>query len=448
MEPSDAGLLPYDLITLAEINFPALSMQLIPMFVAMAVLLLLAAIVSGSELALFSLSLTEFGKLSNASHRNNRRILDLLKEPKKLLAVILVAKTLFSVCLIVLSTVVTFWLFNVFEYGAIVFFVQIIIVWLLILVFGEIIPRALASKNPLSFSRSAAPIMQAIAWFFRPVAAILVRNFLFIHFRANNKEREIAVSELGQALEISRNQAAPETDKTILKQIVKFGDTEAKEIMRPRIDVVAVDINIGFDQLRQVIVDAGYSRIPVYDGSFDQISGIIYIKDLLPYINTDNVDFNWRHFIRNAVFVPENKKINDLLQEFRVKKIHLAVVVDEYGGTSGIVTLEDIIEEIVGEISDESDVEAEETLYSKIDVSNYIFEGKIFLNDFCKIVGIEEGLFIHERGESETLAGLLLERLGRIPEKGETINIGSFTFLVEAVDKRRIKKIRVVIPHS
>ncbi|HSW67188.1 MAG TPA: gliding motility-associated protein GldE [Bacteroidales bacterium] len=447
MEPSEAWFLAYAII-LGEVLIPPHTLHLILMFGAITLLLLFTAIVSGSEVALFSLSLTEFGKLSNTSNRSNRRIQNLLKDPKKILAVILVAKTLFNVSLIVISTVIAIQLFNVFDYNIWVFFVQVAIVWLLILIFGEIIPKTVAANNPLSFSRFVAPYIQTLSWVLHPVVVLLVRKYYSVDFHPTNKGRKSTITELGQALELTSNRATPETEKTILKQIVKFGDTEAKEIMRPRIDIVAVDMHIGFDKLRQVILDAGYSRIPVYDGSFDQISGIIYVKDLLPYINTDNVDFNWRQYIRQAFFVPENKKIKDLLQEFRAKKIHLAVVVDEYGGTSGIVTLEDIIEEIVGEINDESDVEGEETLYSKIDESNYIFEGKILLNDFCKVAGVEEKYFLQARGESETLAGLLLERLGRIPEKGESITIGSFTFFVDSVDKRRIKKIRITIPHG
>lgn len=286
--------------------------------------------------------------------------------------------------------------------------------------------------------------MKTLAWVFHPLSLVLVRSTSFIDKRIKRKGHEVSLSELGEAIEITADKATPEEDRKIMKGIVKFGDIEVKEIMKPRIDVTSVDISTPFEELMNIIMNSGYSRIPVYEDSFDKVQGILYIKDLLPYLDQP-AGINWPDLMRPAFFVPENKKINDLLQEFRAKKIHLAIVVDEYGGTSGIVTLEDIIEEIVGEINDEFDIEEEEIIYSQIDERNYVFEGKTLLNDFCKIMGVEDKMFVNVKGESDTLAGLLLELMGKIPVKDESIEFDHFIFKVEAVDKRRIKRIHVTI---
>jgi gliding motility-associated protein GldE len=277
-----------------------------------------------------------------------------------------------------------------------------------------------------------------------PFSILLVRSTSFLDKRLSKRSHFISRSELSDAIEITAGESTPEEGKKLLQGIVRFGDIEVKEIMRSRVDVVALDIQAEFPMVLTVIVESGFSRIPVYEESFDRIKGILYVKDLLPHLDRDP-GFNWQGLLREAFFVPENKKINDLLQEFQEKKIHLAIVADEYGGTSGIITLEDVLEEIVGEITDESDSGTEEFVFKKIDSHHYIFEGKTSINDFCKIIDIEDDIFGKVKGESDTLAGLILEFEGKIPEQGDEIKFRNYIFKVEEVDLKRIKRILVTI---
>jgi gliding motility-associated protein GldE len=279
---------------------------------------------------------------------------------------------------------------------------------------------------------------------FYPFSSILVRSTSFLDKRIARRSPGISRSELSDAIDITAGESTPEEEKKILKGIVKFGDIEVKEIMHSRVDVVALDLEVSFAEVLEVIVESGFSRIPVYKESFDNIQGILYVKDLLPHIEKSTT-FNWHNLIRDAFFVPENKKINDLLQEFQERKIHLAIVVDEYGGTSGIVTLEDVLEEIVGEITDESDSGTEEFVYEKIDDQTYMFEGKTTINDFCKIIEVDDDIFDEVKGESDSLAGLILELEGKIPEKGDETSFLNYTFKTVDVDLKRIKRIKVMI---
>jgi gliding motility-associated protein GldE len=275
---------------------------------------------------------------------------------------------------------------------------------------------------------------------FKPVTFLLMFSSAFVKRRTGGRRSNISMDDLSDALELTSDEF--NEDEKILKGIVNFGNINVSAIMCSRIDVTAIDIKSGFDIIVPVIISSGFSRIPVYSGSFDTVKGILYAKDVLPYTNNP-ASFKWQALLRPPYFVPETKKINDLLKEFQTKKIHMAVVIDEYGGTSGIVTLEDILEEIVGEITDESD--DDQSLFRKLDETTYIFEAKISLNDFCKVVNIEEDLFDEIRGESETLAGLILEMTGEIPQKDKTIKYGDFLFRIESADKRRIKEIRIEI---
>jgi gliding motility-associated protein GldE len=278
---------------------------------------------------------------------------------------------------------------------------------------------------------------------FHPLSSILVSSTRVIDKRIARRGHNITIGDLSEALDLtSGNIQTPDEEKKILKGIVKFGDIAVREIMRARIDVTAVDEETPFSELIPLILEAGFSRIPAFRDSFDQVTGILYIKDLLPHLNKQE-DFEWQKLLRPAFFVPENKGISDLLKEFQLRKIHMAIVVDEYGGTSGLVTFEDVIEEIVGEINDEFDIEADENLYIKLDDANYIFEGKTLLNDFCKILNIEDRIFADAKGESDTLAGLMLELAGKIPNINEEIEFENFIFKAETVDKRRIKKVKV-----
>ncbi|NJK86469.1 MAG: gliding motility-associated protein GldE [Bacteroidales bacterium] len=307
---------------------------------------------------------------------------------------------------------------------------------------SEMLPKIFAKRFSPFYLKAMAPVLLVSEKIFLPFNLLLVRSTFFKQ-RRFTKKKNISMNELSNALELT--ESAISNEKDILKGIVKFGDIFVKEILTSRVDVVAADITSDFNQLIQLIIDSGYSRIPVYENNFDNIKGILYIKDLLPHLNKP-IDFKWQKLIRPPYFVPETKKIDDLLKEFQKNKIHLAIVVDEYGGSSGIITLEDILEEIVGEITDETD--EDEAVFSRIDAENYIFEGKVYLNDFSKILNIDEGILDPIRGDADTLAGLILEMKGEIPRKNDKIKYGDFEFKVISVDVRRIKKIQVTFKNK
>jgi gliding motility-associated protein GldE len=413
--------------------------------VAMAVLLFCSALVSGSEVAFFSISPVQINDMRTGKVRFGDQILKLLEMPKRLLATILISNNFVNVAIVILSTFITKELFN-FDHISIwlAFLIQIVVVTALILFTGEILPKIYATQRNLAFASLMVRPMKILMKVFYPLSSILVNSTNFIDKQLKRRMSNISMSELSDAIELTSDDNTREEDTRILKGIVKFTDLDVKEIMKARLDVVAVDITTRFPELLNTIIDSGFSRIPVYEESFDNVKGILYIKDLLPHLEKGD-NFKWQGMLRDPFFVPENKKINDLLQEFQQKKIHLAIVVDEYGGTSGIVTLEDIIEEIVGEIDDEHDVSVEEQSYSKIDERNYIFKAKTSLNDFCKIIGIDDKIFDEVRGESDSLAGLILELLGKIPRSGETVEFMQFLFTIKSVDNRRIKEILVQI---
>jgi putative hemolysin len=426
------------------ILFQPLTSEVLILFIGMGFLLFLSALISGSEVAFFSLSPSQLNNLRSNKTRLEQRVLELLAAPKKLLATILIVNNFINVSIIILSTIISTRLFSVDSSPLLIFIIQVLVVASLILLLGEILPKRFAALNAPGYAKSVSAFLKSLVIVIHPLSYLLVNSTSFIDNRIKRKGHEVTFSELGEAIDIASNNITPEEDRKILKGIVKFSDIEVKEIMRSRIDVTAVEITTPFSELHSVILNSGYSRIPVYEDSFDMVQGILYIKDLLPYLDNPAA-INWPELLRPAFFVPENKRINDLLQEFRSKKIHMAIVVDEYGGTSGIITLEDIIEEIIGEINDEFDEEAEDITYSVIDARNFIFEGKTLLNDFCKIIGIDDKIFSRVKGESDTLAGLLLELMGKIPLKDETVEYDSFVFKVESVDKRRIKRIQVTI---
>ncbi len=404
-------------------------------------LLFISALVSGSEVAFFSLSHHQIEGLKKGKQPVHKVILDLLDKPKRLLATILITNNVVNIGIIVLSTFVFQAWLNYEQYPILGFLVQIVLVTFVILLFAEVLPKVYASHHPQKFAALMASPMMLLRRLFYPLSSLLVHSTRAIDHRLDHNRPDISMDELSHVLEITSDEETTQEDKNILRGIVRYGDIEAREIMQPRMDVVSVEMNTPFAQLLQIITDAGYSRIPVFRENFDNVEGILYIKDLLPYLDKEE-DFHWQNLVRNCFFVPENKKINDLLKEFQEKKIHLAVVVDEYGGTSGIVTLEDILEEIVGEINDEFDIE--ETSYTRINDHTYIFEGKTQLQDFCKITEMDYELFEEVKGESDTLAGLILEIKHDLPHKGEIIKFMDLEFEVESVDKRRIKKIKVV----
>jgi len=430
---------------LLDIQSSGFSVGVLAGIVAIIILLLCSAMVSGAEVAFFSIGPNQQHQLRLNEDRADRAVLFLLDMPKRLLATLLISNNFFNVAIIIISTYVTSSLidFSRISYW-LAFFIQVVVMTSLILLFGEVMPKVYATRRNLKYARLLAGPLQIAVKIFYPLSSILVKSTNLIDKRITHKAYNVSISELSDAIELTSGENTPEEEKKILQGIVKFGDIEVKEIMKSRVDVTAVDINTQFSELFKTIIEAGYSRIPVYEDSFDQVRGILYIKDLLPHL-TEGDNFGWRNLLRDAFFVPENKKINDLLQEFQEKKIHLAIVVDEYGGTSGIVTLEDIIEEIVGEISDEHDEPLGGFEFSRLDENNYIFEGKTSLNDFYKILEIDDTLFDEVRGDADSLAGLILEIMEKMPEKDERITYRQFTFTVKAVDKRRIKRVLVTL---
>jgi len=429
---------------LANPVFKPFTLGILISMIVMLLLLFCSALISGSEVAFFSLDPPDLHKLRLDGGNRNKLILKLLESPKRLLATILISNNFVNVTIVILSTFITVEVFYLDAYPVLAFVIQVIVVTSLILLIGEIMPKVYATQHALRFARFMSGPLQFLKGLFYPLSSILVKSTNFIDKRLARKGSPISMSELSEAIDIATNSDSSKEEKQILKGIVKFGDTEVREIMKSRTDVTALDVGMKFRKLLDLILDSGYSRIPAYKESFDHIEGILYIKDLLPHLDEGD-NFKWQSLLRPAFFVPENKKISDLLKEIQEKKVHLAIVVDEYGGTSGIVTLEDILEEIVGEISDEFDDASEEIPFTKIDEDNFIFEGKVSLNDFCKIAGLEPEVFDEVKGDSDSLAGLILELEGHIPAKEANIIYRNFTFKILASDKRRIKQIRVNI---
>jgi len=411
---------------------------------AIVILLVLSAFISGSEVAYFSLTPAEKQKISASPTKKDSYIQKNLDSPEKLLATILVANNFINVGIVIFSSFTIYSLVDFSNEPILGFIVQIIVISFVILLFGEIIPKVYSTNNALRFARFMAIPMHYTIKILKPVNSILIFSTSFVDNRIHAYNNHISVDELSKALELT-SQTELKEDTDILKGIVKFGNKSVAEIMRSRVDAVSVDIDSSYSKIMNLITETGFSRIPVFSDTFDNIKGILYIKDLLPHVHK-GASFRWQSIIRPPFYVPETKKIDDLLEEFQKNKVHMAIVVDEYGGTSGIVTLEDVLEEIVGEITDEFD--EEEKFYTKISETKYLFDGKTMLNDFYKVLGLEESVFDDIKGEADTLAGLILELKGEIPVKNDIINCKNYVFTIEAVDNRRIKQIKVDIKNT
>lgn len=410
----------------------------------MIVLLVCSALISGSEIAFFSITPAQKQEMENEKDKQTLRILAALSRPKTLLATILIANNFVNVAIILLSAFIIHQSFE-FTYSWEEILVQIGAVTFVLLLIGEVLPKIYATKNGMKLARLMANPMGWMMFLFSPLSKLMVSMTKIIDKRIKKRGVNVSVDDLEHALEITEDLTSDKDEQKLLRGIVKFGNTSAKQIMRPRMDIVAFDSKMAFSELVEEIVKIGFSRIPVFEDSLDNIKGILYIKDLLPHLGEQD-NFNWQELPRKAYFVPETKKIDDLLKEFQELKIHIAIVVDEYGGTSGLLTLEDILEEIVGEISDEFD--DQELVYSKIDDKNYVFEGKAPLMDVCRVLGIDGNEFEKAKGESDTLAGLMIEEAGKILKKNEKVTVGNYTFKVEAADKRRIKQVKITLSES
>ena len=409
-------------------------------------LLISSALISGSEIAFFSLNQTDINELSNNGKEKNV-VVTLLERPRKLLATILITNNFINILIVLLFASLAETLFGDFNISLNLYFfavpirflLEVLLVTFLILLFGEVLPKVYASRNALLFAKKIAKFIHTVNILLTPFSTPLIAITKWVEQKFGSKASKFSVETLSQALELTSQDATSTDEQKILNGIVNFGNTETVQIMKPRIDVFALSDTETYEEVLSKILMNGYSRNPVYSENIDNIIGVLYAKDLLAHLNKKT--FDWQTLLREPFFVPENKKLDDLLADFRAKKNHLAIVVDEYGGTSGVVTLEDVIEEIVGDINDEFD--DEDVSYSKIDANNYIFEGKTSIKDFCKILDDEdEEIFEEEKGESETLAGFILEISGKFPKKGAEINFKNYTFTIEALDKKRIKQVK------
>lgn len=426
------------------IQFSILDFELITAGIASALFLLVSGIISSAEVAFFSLNHQAMHDLESAENANGRKIRKLNEQPQRLLATIIVSKNLANISFVVLMAFVTSPLAKHINSTATLLFLQAAVITLLILLFADILPKIFASQKAIAVTKKTASFMYFLSQLFSPAINLLVNSTSIVNSRlARHQRRNISRDELSQALELTSDSS--DEDKEMLEGIIRFGDKRVIDIMTSRTAMVDIDLKINFKQLLGKIIEVGYSRIPVYSDSRDSIKGILYAKDLLPHLDKQS-NFRWQSLIRPAFYVPETKMIDDLLSDFQLNKVHLAIVVDEYGGTSGLVTLEDILEEIVGDISDEYD--DEEKLFTKIDNHTYIFEAKIQLNDFFKIDEIDEQQFSKISGDVETLAGLILEIKGEIPAKNERFDYGLYVFEIMAVDNRRIKKVKVHIKND
>jgi putative hemolysin len=409
--------------------------------VALIILLISSALISGTEVAFFSISQVDIDDLSSKNEKDI--VVKLLQKPKKLLATILITNNFINILIVLLFASLGEQLLEDFNYSIfgikVRFLIEVVLVTFLILLFGEVLPKVYASRKAVRFASFMSKPVQVLNTFLTPLSYPLINLTNIVEKSLGNKSNIFSVETLSQALELTSKGATTKDEQKILEGIVSFGNTETVQIMKPRIDIFALSDDETYEAVLDKILKNGYSRNPVYHENIDTIIGVLYAKDLLAHLNKET--FKWQRLLRDPLFVPENKKLDDLLSEFQEKKNHLAIVVDEYGGTSGLVTLEDVIEEIVGDINDEFD--EDDLSYSKIDEDNYIFEGKTTIKDFCKVLGDEdEALFEEEKGESETLAGFILEISGKFPKRGEKINFKNYTFTIEALDNKRIKQVK------
>jgi gliding motility-associated protein GldE len=418
--------------------------HLLPIVITSCVLLVLifaSAMISGSEVAFFSLTPFDVEELEKNQTKSAKTALGLINKPKDLLATILIANNFINISIVILSTYLSNIIFKQNPYKI---FIDVVVITFIILLFGEVIPKVYATKNGLKLSQMMATPLKFIGNLF-PVNLLrkaLVSGTSFLTKLSNKKTVDVSSDDLEHAINLTKEKSEDNEDHKILEGIVRFGSKDVKQIMKPRTEVKAFEINTKYNELYQGIVKSGYSRIPIYKKSFDKIEGVLFVKDLIPYIDESN-EFEWQNLIREPYFIPETKKLDDLLKSFQERKMHMAFVVDEFGGTSGIVTLEDVLEEIVGDISDEFD--QDDISYSKLDDKTYVFEGKIPLVDFYRILDIDGKIFEESKGESDTLAGFVIEQAGKILLKDEQIDFENYTFIVESADKKRINRIKVII---
>jgi len=427
------------------IAIKSFSVSILLAIVIIFILLIIVSLISAAESAFFSLTPTEMEELKTSGTKTDKKILNFIETPKRLLATLVISVNFLSIAIVILNATFVFGEDGLFDFSQnplFGFFIQVVVITFLILLVGEVTPKIYATQNSLKATRALVYFVKFLQGLFYPISSFLIFSTSLLDKVIKPKSHNISIDELSQALDLTNDEDMPEEDHKILQGIVKFGSTDVKQIMKPRIDVTAFEYGTKYIKLLDDITNFGFSRLPIYKETLDNIAGVLYTKDLLQYMDKPD-DFHWQEIIRPPFFVPENKKIDDLLREFQHKKIHLAIVVDEYGGTSGIVTLEDVIEEIVGEINDEFD--DDELTYSKLDDANYVFEGKAHLNDIYRIMEIDGEDFEDVKGEADTLAGLIIEIEGRIPIKNEKIKLKNLTFTIESADNRKIKRVKITV---
>lgn len=448
MEDSSISIRPDDpyqalFAVVLQISAKPFSYGIIIIGLVMLLLLFGSAFFSASENAFFSLGPADNDELENDDSSTSTLIKQLLERPKKLLATILIGNNIVNVGIAVLSTIFIEQTFE-FHNETVKLIIQVVVVTFIILLLGEVMPKVYATQNPLKTARIFARPLSLLETLFHPLSYVMVKGTGFLDKRVK-QNTSLSVDELSQALELTNEDSLDQEENNILRGIVNFGNTDVTQVMRPRIDVKAIEASASYDEMLAQVKDYGYSRVPIYTETLDQVVGILHIKDLLPHLQRGD-DFEWLTLIRKPFYVPENKKIDDLMKDFQAKKIHIAVVVDEYGGTSGIVTFEDIIEEIVGEINDEFD--EDDITYTRLDDHNFVFEGKTLLNDIYRVTGIDSNEFDKAKGESETVAGFILEITGSMPVRGQEVDFNGYKFKIESVDNRRIKRVKLIIPED
>ena len=428
------------LLQVSSGNFSAPNVTIL--IIAILILLLMSAIIAGAETAFFSLSGKDINYLKTKEKTSARIASQLLEHPKMLLATILVANNFINIAIVISTNVLINSMIAPGLNAVLLFMIQVVSVTFLLVLFGEVLPKVYATQNNLRMALFASSFIRVLFSIFKPISSTLVSSTSFIESKLGSKiNKNISNEDFEHAIELTVGHTATKEEVNIFKGILKFGNISARQVMRTRMDVSGIDHDMTFAEVRHYCLEAGYSRLPVYKESLDKVAGVIHTKDFLPHINKD--DFEWHTLIRNAYFVHEGKLIEDLLKEFQQKRIHFAIVVDEFGGTSGIITLEDIMEEIIGDIKDEFD--EEDLQYKKIDDTNFIFEGKTLINDVCRIIGIPSDTFEKARGESDSLAGLILEISGKFPKVNEVVKQDNYEFTVMALDKMRIQRVKMTI---
>lgn len=435
----DTTLIPFLLQASTE-AFSATNLTVL--IIIILILLLLTAITAGAETAYFSLTAKDINYLKLKEDSSSRQTLNLLEQPKRLLATILVANNFINIAIVIATNLLVNQLLPDSISPVMLFLVQVVAVTFLLVLFGEVLPKVYATQNNLKMALFSAPVLSAMSKLFKPVSNVLVSSTNYIETKLGNKTaNNISNEDFEHAIELTVGHTATREEVNIFKGILKFGNITARQIMRTRMDVSGVPHELSFPEVQKLAIEVGYSRMPVYKESLDKVAGIIYTKDFLPH--TEDADFDWHTLIRPAYFVHEGKFIEDLLKEFQQKRIHFAVVVDEFGGTSGIVTLEDIMEEIIGDIKDEFD--EDDLHFKKIDDNNFIFEGKTLINDVARMIGLPSDEFEEARGESDSLAGLILEISGKFPAVNETVSYKHYDFTVLNIDKMRIQRVKLTI---